>query len=100
MSLMNITKTFDATLLSSSTCGGNIPYGLSGKYVLAEECNRFVIEHCWGKLRLFMILTGVLLLLLTVLLAKHGYFGKEIDFVKKEHDAISKWWKKHKGDDK
>ena len=95
MGLINLTTTFDATTLSSSTCGGNIPYGLSGKYVLVEECNRFVIEHCGGKLRFFMIISGISILLITLLLLKHGYFGKEINLIKKEAKICQKFIKKY-----
>lgn len=80
---------FDPTVLSSSTCGGLLPPGLTGKYVLAEECTRFVFEHCVGKLRFFMILSAILLLCLTILMYRHKYFVEYIKFFKKKFKKSS-----------
>lgn len=72
---------FDSTLLNSSTCGDSIATGLTGKYVLAEECTRFVFEHCVGKLRFFMIISAIFLYVIIHLSIKHGYWEKEIDWL-------------------
>lgn len=79
------------TNLTSGMCAGEIPMGLSGKYVLAEECTRFVFEHCVGKLRFFMIISAIFLLTILTLMNRHGYLDKEKAFIKKEWGEFKRW---------